>query len=294
MKSKNRKTNAQYEVVCIKCKSAIILEADEVDKGEFTCPECSEFNKFTRLDLKEIEEDTADAAYGKPQKNNSKLYYIIAIVIIALAFGYYYADSSDAVPFINKKGKSEKHFKAGSDIFNSQMNSQQPDPKAMESALAEFKKAVEIDKDNVEALLNKAIVLAGMGNFKESMTDLDKVITLKQDIPDAYLYRALCKMQIGDLPNSLADFDKTIELAPDNLNAIFYRANAKYSMKDYEGAKDDMNKIIVSNPNIPNSYAFRGMCDINLGNKKAGCDDLKKAKELGLPEADTLLYQYCK
>ena len=52
MKSKNQKNNAQYEVVCIKCKSAIILEPDEVDKGEFTCPECSELNKFTRLDLK--------------------------------------------------------------------------------------------------------------------------------------------------------------------------------------------------------------------------------------------------
>ena len=65
-------------------------------------------------------------------------------------------------------------------------------------------------------------------------------------------------------------------------------------MKDFEGAKEDMNKIIQTNPNVPNSYAFRGLCDINLGNQKAGCDDLKKAKELGLPEADTLLYQYCK
>ena len=122
-------------------------------------------------------------------------------MIIALAFGYYYADSSDAVPFINKKGKSDKHFKAGAEIFNAQINSPQPDPKAMELALVEFKKAIEIDKDNFDALLNKAIVLAGLGNFKESMVDLDKVISINPNIPDAYLYRALCKLQLGDVPN---------------------------------------------------------------------------------------------
>jgi len=293
MKSKKSKSEIQFEVVCSNCKNAIILEQNEVDKGEFTCPECEHLNSFSRLDLKEVEAEQEEETSGN-QKKNSKLYYIIAIIVIVAGFGYYYADSSDAVPFINKKGKSEKHFKAGSDIFNAQINSPQPDPKELQTALDEFKKAVELDKDNVDALLSKAIVLAGMGNFKESMIDLDKVISVNQNIPDAYLYRALCKLQVGDVPNSLTDFDKTIELAPDNLNAIFYRANAKFELKDFKGAKEDMEKIIASNPNIPNSYAFRGLCDINLGNQKAGCEDLKKAKQLGLTEADTLIYQYCK
>jgi len=294
MKPNKSKSNTQYEAICSNCKNSIILDPEEVKKGEFTCPECNQYNEFSKFDLKEYVEETKEEASIKPGKKNSKLYYIVAIVIIILAFGYYYADSSDSITFINKKGKADKHLKAGSEIFQAQINSQQPDPKALQTALEEFKKAIEIDKDNYEALLNKAIVLAGMGNFKESLADLDKVITLKNDIPDAYLYRALCKMQLRDIPNSLTDFDKAIELSPDNLNAIFYRANAKYELKDYQGAKDDMEKIIQSNPNIPNSYAFRGLCNINLGDKKTGCEDLKKAKELGLPEADTLIYQYCK
>ena len=294
MKSKKSKNEQQFEVICANCLSAIILEPEEVKKGEFTCPECNKLSEFSKLDLKEVVEETDEEETTVNQKNNSKRYYIIAIIVIALAFGYYYADSSDSIPFINKKGKSEKHFKAGSEIFNAQVNSQQPDQKEMEKALVEFTKAVEIDKDNVDALLSKAIVLAGTGKFKESVVDLDRVITLNQTIPDAYLYRALCKLQLGDVPSSIPDFDKTIEIAPENLNAIFYRANAKFELKDYQGAKDDMNKIIAVNPNIPNSYAFRGLCDINLGNQKAGCDDLKKSKELGLPEADTLLYQHCK
>lgn len=139
MKSNKRKSEIQFEVVCSNCNNAIILEQNEVDKGEFTCPECNHLNSFSKLDLIEVEPESTEEAPGK-QKNNSKLYYIIAILIVVLGFGYYYADSSDAVPFINKKGKSEKHFKAGSDIFNAQINSQQPDPKALQTALDEFKK----------------------------------------------------------------------------------------------------------------------------------------------------------
>jgi tetratricopeptide (TPR) repeat protein len=294
MKSNKSKNESQFEIICSNCKSAIILEPEEVEKGEFTCPECSKLNSFTTLDLKEIEVETEEKETAKPQ-SNSKKYYLLIIIIVVAAAGYF-AYTSDSVPFINKKEKSGKHFKAGSEIFSAQINNQnqQPNPKEMEKALEEFKKAVELDKDNVDALLSKAIVLAGTGKFNESLVDLDKVITLNQNIPDAYLYRALCKLQLGDVTNSLPDFDKTIELSPDNMNAVFYRANAKFELKNFEGAIEDMNKIIASNPNIPNSYAFRGMCNINLGKKNEGCEDLKKAKDLGLPEADTLLYQYCK
>ncbi len=291
MKSKKSKNESQFEVICSNCKNTIILEPEEVKKGEFTCPECNNLNEFSRLDLNEVTVEAEEEI--KSPVNNSRKYYILIIIVILAAAGYF-AYTSDSVPFINKKEKSEKHFKAGSEIFNAQINSPQPNPKEMEKALEEFKKAVELDKENMEALLNKSIVLAGLGKYVESMADLDKVITMNQNIPDAYLYRALCKLQLGDITNSIMDFDKTIELAPDNMNAIFYRANAKFELRDFQGAKDDMNKIIASNPNIPNSYAFRGLCDINLGNQKAGCEDLKKSKELGLPEADTLLYQYCK
>lgn len=290
MKQNSGKKEKQFEAICPNCKSAIILDADEVDKREYTCPECSTVNEFTGLDLKEIDVEPE----GTGAKTSQKKMYIIAIIVIVLAFGGYFAYTSDAVPFINKKEKSDKHFKEGSKIFNEQVNNPQPDPKAMETALAEFKKALELDNTNIEALMNKSVILAGMGNFKDALVDLDKVISVNQGIPDAYLYRALCKLQMNDAQNSIADFDKAIELSPDNLNAIFYRANAKFGLKDFEGAMADMNMLIKVKPEIPTSYAFLGLCKINLGNQKEGCADIKKAKEMGLPEADTLLYQYCK
>ena len=289
-KSNSGKRERQFEAVCPNCKSAIILDPDEIKKGVYTCPECNQENEFTGLDLKEIEIEDNSA---KPAGNQKRM-YIIAIVAVVLIFAGYYSYVSDSVPFINKKEKAEKHLKAGNELFNAQINNPQPDPKIMQSALEEFKKAIEFDKNNTDALMNKAVILAGMGSFKESLEDLDKVISLNQSIPDAYLYRALCRLQLNDVVNALPDFDKAIQLSPDNLNALFYRANAKYSVKDYQGAMDDMNMLIKAKPDIPNSYAFRGLCQINLGNQKEGCADLRKSKEMGLPEADTLISQYCK
>jgi len=290
MKPNSGKSEKQFEAICANCKSAIILDADEVEKREFVCPECNQNNEFTGLDLKEIETETNS---GNPAGNQKRI-YIIAIIAAILIFAGYYAYVSDSVPFINKKEKAEKHLKAGNDLFQAQINNPQPDPKIMQSALDEFKKALEFDKDNTDALMNKAVILAGMGNFNESMVDLDKVISMNPNIPDAYLYRALCRLQLNDVVNSLPDFDKAIQLNPDNLNALFYRANAKYGLKDYQGAMADMNILIKVKPEIPSSYAFRGLCLINLGDQKEGCADLRKAKEMGLPEADTLLKQYCK
>jgi tetratricopeptide (TPR) repeat protein len=299
MKSSNKEEEKQYQIVCPNCKSELILDPEEIEKREFTCTECGKKSTFFENELTEVgkeEEESEDISESLPAKNLKfkKLYIIIGIIIIAAAAFYFYADSSDSITFINKKGKAEKHIKAGSDLLSSQLNNQNPDMQTVQNALAEFTTALNFQPDNTDALMSKASILANTGKFAEAITDLDKLIGLNQSIPDAYFYRALCKLQSGDLANSIADFDKTIELSPDNLSAIFYKSNTKYLLKDFEGAKKDLSQLIDANPKIPNGYALRGLCDVELGNKKAGCEDFYKAKELGFQEADSLIKKNCK
>ena len=300
MKSSNKEEERQYQIVCPNCQAELILDPEEVEKREFTCTECGKKSTFYESELtvvgEEKESESEELSEEKPEKSAKfkKIYLIIGIIIVAAVAFYFYADSSDAITFINKKGKVDRHIKAGEEIISTQMASQNPDMNEIQKALVEFTTALQMDPNNVSALLSKASILANTGKFQEAIVDFDKLITLDQSIPEAYFYRALCKLQIGDLNNSIADFDKTIELSPDNLTAIFYKANTKYLMKDYEGAKADLAKLIEANPQIPNGYALRGLCEVELGNKKAGCLDFQKAKELNFPEADSLLIKYCK
>jgi tetratricopeptide (TPR) repeat protein len=290
----------QSETICPLCNAVVVLEAGEIDKGEYECPECNKTNAIDESKLRPAGETAAedDSDFEiEPKKSGSRTGIYIGIAVIVLAALSYFAYESDYVPFLNKKVKSDKHVAAGKLIMESQMQSQQtgqqPDPKVFESALTEFKKAVDIDKDNTDALLNLGIAYASTGKFKEAIEEINKVINVKKDMPEAYLYRALCNMQTGNIQGALPDFDKALELNPADLNTVFYRANAKYSLQDFKGAIDDVNKIIESDPKFPNGFAFRGMCKIGLGDK-TGCDDLKKAKELGMAEADQLIEQNCK
>jgi len=286
------KINTEFECVCKKCGVSSILDKSEIEKREFECPECNNINHFTEDDLNTIKDKTDSE---KPTvKTSSNKIYIIGIIIIAIAAAGYFAWISDTVTFLNPKGKALSHVDKGNKLFTSQQNSQQPDPKVMQEALDEFKKAGELDKDNFDAILNKGVIMAGMGNFTESLIELDKAIQMKPEISDAYLYRALCRLQLGELDKSMPDFNKCIEIDPQNLNAVFYRANTKFELKNYASAMEDMEKIIVANPQFPNGYAFRGLCKVNLGKDKDGCDDFKKAKELGFELADSLITKYCK
>lgn len=286
----------QYQAVCSNCNCNLILEPEELKKGEFICEECKHVNKFNKSDLTEIFEDEAEEK-SDAQKGNKKIsrnQYIIGIIVLAVVAIAYFGWNSDINPLVNKKSKAEKYVKSGTDLFSAQVNSQTPDMSKIQEALVEFKKALEYDPENLEALNSKALILANTGKFAEAIVDLTKVISINPNLPDSYFYRGLCRLQTGDLANSLTDFNKTLELNPENMNAFFYRANTRYLMKDFQGTKEDMNKIIATEPTIPNSYALRGLCDIELGNKKSSCEDFKKAKELGFPQADSLLLQYCK
>ena len=47
----------EYEYSCMKCNENIVLESEEIEKGEFNCPECGEINK---IDIKnEIGQQTS-------------------------------------------------------------------------------------------------------------------------------------------------------------------------------------------------------------------------------------------
>lgn len=288
------------EVKCTNCNEFSILTNEELEAGKFVCPNCGTEISFQPEDVveegdnieHEAEEEPGEKIPGKKKSKRSPL--ITLIIIIILVGGGYFVWTSELVPFINSKSKAKVHSDKGNSLFNSQQNNQLPDQKVLQEALDEFTKAAELDKDNYEYKLNKGVALAALGRFKESSEEMTKAINLNPNISEAYLYRALCNLQLGNVQESLPDFDKAIEIDSTNNNAIFYRANTKYELRDFEGTIEDVNKLIASNPQLPNLYVFRGLCYVNLGNSKSACDDFGKAKQMGFPQADSLLKQFCK
>jgi tetratricopeptide (TPR) repeat protein len=287
------------EVKCKNCNEFSILTTEELEAGKFICPNCGAEVYFEPEEVREevkvgYEDNDEFSEETSAKKKSIKVPLTIFLILIILGAGGYFVWTSELVPFINSKSKAKVHSDKGNSLFNSQQNNQIPDQKVLQEALDEFTKASELDKENYEYKLNKGVALAALGKFKESSEEMTKAINLNPNISEAYLYRALCYLQLGNIQESLPDFDKAIEIDPNNNNAIFYRANTKYELRDYEGTIQDVNKLLETNPQLPNLYVFRGLCYVNLENNKSACDDFKKAKEMGFPQADSLIKQFCR
>jgi tetratricopeptide (TPR) repeat protein len=59
-----------------------------------------------------------------------------------------------------------------------------------------------------------------------------------------------------------------------------------------DNAEATAKECISIDPNISDGYLFLGLAQCLKGNKESGLDNLKKAKELGDPQADGLIEKY--
>jgi tetratricopeptide (TPR) repeat protein len=80
---------------------------------------------------------------------------------------------------------------------------------------------------------------------------------------------------------------------PKNKDAYYDRGKVKHVLQDYTGAIEDYSKAIELDPEHKDAYYFRGLSKIFLGLQDSGCLDLKKARDLGHPQASEAINKYC-
>jgi hypothetical protein len=102
-----------------------------------------------------------------------------------------------------------------------------------------------------------------------------------------------------------AGINKNYQLAIEALSAsisanirftysYYNRAFAKTLINDISGAIIDYSSCIYFDKNFTDAYYNRGLLYILSGDIESACKDFSKAGELGVSEAYSLLYRYCK
>jgi Flp pilus assembly protein TadD len=119
-------------------------------------------------------------------------------------------------------------------------------------ALAEYRKALEIDPNNAEALLNLATIYEHMGHSQEAEASYKQAIALRPDYWSGYLALALFYDDEKRYSESVDQLKRVIELTPDNptaysdLGAIYMDIG---DAKSYEAAGAAFRKSIELAPN---------------------------------------------
>lgn len=129
----------------------------------------------------------------------------------------------------------------------------------VDSALNTFSTAIQLNPNRYATYYNRAKIYRQLKNWDAMVADLDAAIRINPNYADAYSERGNLYGNFGKFDKALSDYDRYVNLRPDDATGYFYRGQA---------------------------FAF-------IGKKVDGCNDLRKAVEMGLPEAQAKYQQLC-
>ena len=83
-------------------------------------------------------------------------------------------------------------------------------------SIRSFDEAIRLSPQHAEALNNRGIEFARLGDYEKALADFAAVIELRPYDFYAYYNRAYMAAERGDYNSAIADYDVAVELAPDN------------------------------------------------------------------------------
>lgn len=147
-------------------------------------------------------------------------------------------------------------------------------------AICDFERVIDKAEDtSADHYLARGRCYACLSMFKEALTDLSLAINLNKDLLDAYLNRGKCAYLIGDTGLAFMDFQKLIVLQPKNPSVHIYAGNLLMTTGSYE----DATKAFTNADNIeqsPLALYQRARCHVALNNMAEALEDLNKVIEI--------------
>jgi tetratricopeptide (TPR) repeat protein len=146
-----------------------------------------------------------------------------------------------------------------------------------DGAIAEFDKAIAINRNLAEAYFYKGTAYSEKGDYDHAIADYTQAIRINPNLASAYYNRGYAYRRKGDNDRAIADYTQTIRLDPNAADAYNNRGVA-YSYKgDNDRAIADYNQAIRLDPNIAKAYNDRGYAYANKGNWDQAIADFEAA-----------------
>lgn len=123
--------------------------------------------------------------------------------------------------------------------------------KKLAEAIADFTRAIELDRENLKAFYNRGISYFEKGDYETAMADITHAIQLKPDFASAYYMRGSAIECIGkNIPDAIADFEKALQLQPDFKEAVRHLEAVKAKRKLTRTTDNDLTDVGESVPKV--------------------------------------------
>jgi tetratricopeptide (TPR) repeat protein len=121
---------------------------------------------------------------------------------------------------------------------------------ALDLALKDLDRAVELNPTNAATLYNRAVALERKGDLDQSIRDLNEVLRLNPGQPYANYERGYAYVRKGDNDHAIDDFNQAIRVNPTDAKAYRARAAAYEAKGDAANADADLKKARELDPSI--------------------------------------------
>ena len=125
----------------------------------------------------------------------------------------------------------------------------------LESAIADYGRAIDLMPDAPDPYLNRGAALEGLHEWERAIADYNHVLELDPNDPAAYNNRGNAKAGMGDWEGAIADYQKAAELAPDFAMARANQAIARYQLGSIDTAIREMKNIVRKYPRFADMRA---------------------------------------
>ena len=142
---------------------------------------------------------------------------------------------------LNRRGKevSNQAAEAATDEDAAELEAQ---------AMADFQEALKRDPDKWQALHNRGVSYAMLGDFDKALADFNRTLELNPKYSNAWFNRGEIHYSGGDYPAAVRDYSQAILLAPEDAGAYAARAHAQFRQGKYQSAISDFTKSLQLKP----------------------------------------------
>lgn len=164
----------------------------------------------------------------------------------------------------------------------------------MEEANKCFDRALKINPKDVWALANKGGVLYNLGKVNEAIKCYDKALEINPGLTEVWYNKGNYMMDSGRYKEAINYYDKALETNPECAEALNNKGVIFEKFGRIKEAIECFNKALEINPEFALALYGKWRVKFNSGMPMdgSGIECLKKAANLGLPQAKTALKQF--
>jgi len=153
-----------------------------------------------------------------------------------------------------------------------------------EEAVASYDQALAIKPDLREAILNRGITLASMGEHQRALTDFDSCLSISPKDTMVLRYRAVSLSETGNFRAALKDLDLLVSLGDTLARTRFQWGLASLLSGEYHRAATIFNELLLKEPGNQQYLRMGALSALMDGNANKAVERYRQVIAITAPD----------